>query len=464
MSACSCRPLKKGEPIPLTKKTALIDVHEAGASGDMFLAALLDLMGEDDALLPVAAALLIYDPTLRVKVVQEEKAGVNGKRLEVVGDKGIRLSPKSMLEVLQTVSEELELSKTAAKLAERALDEILQAEVRAHDTPIEELHLHETGQVDTVLDIVGTVYLLEKMGLLNEVRFVATRVAVGSGTIETEHGELEVPVPAVAEILVAHDVPFLTGKAETEILTPTGAALLVSLAQEYVDSTEDFVVAQQGTGFGSRDLGEDPNRMKISLGNFKEAEGAAEAPEPKSSERTERKASQVASPPTRGEERAEVFEQWNDDSVIVIEANVDDVDGEVMGSLFDTLLSEGLAYDVVMIPAYGKKNRPCFVVKVIAAKTGLKSIAEIMIRHLGTLGIRYTSWQRLKAARETIVCKLEIDNKDYMVRVKISRGPDGSIINIKPEADDIMKVSAETGIPVRELKPRVALQAHAVTE
>lgn len=159
-----------------------------------------------------------------------------------------------------------------------------------------------------------------------------------------------------------------------------------------------------------------------------------------------------------------MIDAWSADDVMVIETNVDDIDGEVMGTLFDTLLSEGLAYDVVMIPAYGKKNRPCYVIKVIAAKTGLKSIAEIMIRHLGTIGIRYTSWDRLKAARETIVCRLDIDDKEYMIRVKISRGLDGSIINIKPEADDVMKVSQETGIPVRELKPRISIQAHAVTE
>ncbi|MHA1908124.1 MAG: nickel pincer cofactor biosynthesis protein LarC2, partial [Candidatus Thorarchaeota archaeon] len=124
----------------------------------------------------------------------------------------------------------------------------------------------------------------------------------------------------------------------------------------------------------------------------------------------------------------------------------------------------GLAYDVVMIPAYGKKNRPCFVVKVIAAKAGLKSVAEIMIRHLGTLGIRYTEWSRLKAARETVVCSMEIDDQEFMVRVKVSRGSDGSIVNIKPEADDIIEVAKATGIPIRELKPRIVMQARAVTE
>jgi len=117
-----------------------------------------------------------------------------------------------------------------------------------------------------------------------------------------------------------------------------------------------------------------------------------------------------------------------------------------------------------MIPAFGKKNRPCHLVKVIAPTTGLKGIAEVMIRQLGTIGIRYTTWQRLKATRETLVCSLEIDDKEYMVRVKVSRTRDGTIINIKPESDDMVRVSRETGIPIRELKPRIAMQAHAVTE
>jgi hypothetical protein len=160
----------------------------------------------------------------------------------------------------------------------------------------------------------------------------------------------------------------------------------------------------------------------------------------------------------------EVLDTWNEDDVVVIETNVDDVDGETLGTLFDTLLAEGLAYDVTIIPAIGKKNRPCYVVKVIAAKAGLKSIADIMIKNLGTIGIRYTTWQRLKVNRETIVCSLEIDGKEHMIRVKVSRNADGSILNIKPEAEDIFRVSKETGIPVRELRPRITLQARAVTE
>ncbi len=119
---------------------------------------------------------------------------------------------------------------------------------------------------------------------------------------------------------------------------------------------------------------------------------------------------------------------------------------------------------MTLIPAFGKKNRPCFVVKVIAPKAGLKSVAAVMIQQLGTLGIRYTTWRRLKATRELIVCRFQIDDKEFMVRVKVGRGLDGSIISIKPEADDVQRISAETGIPVRELRPRITLQAHAVTE
>ena len=169
-------------------------------------------------------------------------------------------------------------------------------------------------------------------------------------------------------------------------------------------------------------------------------------------------------PKSKPEEIPAMLDGWNEDDVIVIETNVDDVDGETIGTLFDTLLAEGLAYDVTVIPAIGKKNRPCYVVKVIAAKAGLKSIADLMIKNLGTIGIRYSTWQRLKVSRETIVCSFTIDNNDYMVRVKVSRSVDGSILSIKPEADDVLRVAKDTGIPVRELRPRIAMQARAVTE
>jgi uncharacterized protein (TIGR00299 family) protein len=445
-------------------KTVLIDVGTAGTSGDMFLSALVDFLGEDDALLPVAASLLLYDPTLRVRFTTKTEDDQSGVRLEVSKDRGTRFKPNDLIEMLDAVSEELELSPTAKQIAQRALNEILQAESRAHETPIDKLHLHETGSVDTILDLIGTAYLMERSGLLTDTKIIATHVAVGSGTIQTEHGPLEVPVPAVAEILVANDVPFIMGEAKTEVLTPTGAALLVTLATEYVESSEGFMVKQQGVGFGSRDLGDVANRMRVIVGEFSDEAKVIPKKPTKKAPAKKKPVKKKAAPKKKKEDRAKMIDTWSSDEVIVIETNVDDIDGEIMGTMFDTLLSEGLAYDVVMIPAYGKKNRPAYVVKVIAAKTGLQNIAEIMIRHLGTLGIRYTTWDRLKAARETIVCKIEIEGMEFMVRVKVSRGVDGSIINIKPEADDVMKVSKETGIPVRELKPRIAMQAHAITE
>ncbi|TFG30332.1 nickel pincer cofactor biosynthesis protein LarC [Candidatus Thorarchaeota archaeon] len=455
----------------LAKKRVLIDVAKAGASGDMFLSALIDLIGEDDVLLPVAASLLIYDPSFRLTVTSKEHSGITGRQLLITRNPSIRLNPDSMLEVLKAVSEEVELSSKAKTFVLDTMNVILQAESRAHNKPIKDLHLHETGTIDTVLDIVGVAYLLQKAGLLEDTEFFSTRVAVGSGIISTEHGDLEVPVPAVAEILVVHDMLFHNGDAKTEVLTPTGAALLATMTKEYIDEYDDFVARNQGVGFGTRDLGKIPNMLRIVTGEtmapdvVKPVEPVKEAPakEAPTKELIHDEKPIVDVKPKK-EERMEVMDEWSADEVIVIETNVDDVDGETLGTLFDTLLEDGLAYDVVIIPAFGKKNRPCFVVKVIAAKTGLKSIAEIMIKHLGTIGIRYTTWERLKAARESLVCRLEIDGKEYMVRVKVSRTTDGSIVSIKPEADDIIRVSRETGIPVRELKPRVAMQAHAVTE
>ena len=454
----------------MTKKTVLIDVATAGVSGDMFLSALTDLIGEDDALLPVAASLLIYDPSFRISMDSHTHSGTTGRQIQITQNTGIRLTPASLKEVLHSVTEEVELSEAGKKIATKALDELLEAESRAHETSVDELQLHETGTIDTILDIVGTAYLLERTGLLGEAEFLATSVAVGSGEIKTEHGPLEVPVPAVTEILEAHKVPHHNGDVQTELLTPTGAALLVAIADRFVDSHDDFVAQNQGFGFGLRELGKVPNMLSIVVGETVVPEEEVTEPvkeEPKKKEtkpQKETKAKAEKKTNAKAEEASKAIDGWNEDDVIVIETNVDDVDGETLGTLFDTLLEEGLAYDVTIIPAIGKKNRPCYVVKVIAAKAGLKSIADVMIRNLGTIGIRYTTWQRLKATRETIVCRFEIDGNEYMVRVKVSRSVDGSILSIKPEADDVFRVSKETGIPVRELRPRIAMQAHAVTE
>ena len=438
----------------MSKTNVLIDVATAGASGDMFLSALLDLIGENDALTPVAASLLIYDPTLRVRIQSKTHEGRTGRHLEVTLDRGIRLTPNSLREVLNAIAEECELSKIARDFCDNTLNELFQAECRAHDQSLEDLHLHELGSVDTILDIAGTAYLLEKAGLFGTAKFFSTEVAVGTGTIQTEHGKLEVPVPAVAEILVANDIPYVNGPANTEVLTPTGAAILATLVDKFGDPPGEFIAMRQGVGFGSRDLGDIPNMMRIMVADS----SLTTKKPPKPAKEKARKGTRAR------QEKIEVLDGWNSDEVVVVETTVDDVDGEIMGSLFDVLLSEGLAYDVVMIPAFGKKNRPCFIVKVIAAKAGLKGIAEVMMRHLGTLGVRYTTWERLKALRETIVCKMNIDGREFMVRVKVSRAPDGSIITIKPEADDVLTVSKATGIPVRELKPKIAMQAQAVTE
>jgi uncharacterized protein (TIGR00299 family) protein len=449
----------------------LLDVATAGASGDMFLSALMDLLGQDDSLLPVAASLLIFDPTLRIRVSNQTSKGRSGKRLDVTLDERVRLTPKSLMDVLETVSEELELSETAKGFAKKALTEVLEAESRAHDTPLDKLHLQELGTVDTILDIVGTAYLLERAELLGKSRFVATKVAVGSGTIETDHGSVEVPVPAVAEILVAHDVPFHNGSAKTEVLTPTGAALLVTLADEFVDSSEGFVAKKQGVGFGTRDLGDVPNAMRIIIGEeAPRVERPAEKPTKRPVEKIPEKAikkpmERTATTPAKvAEEKTESLDAWMDEDVVVIEATVDDIDGDIASTLYDVLVSEGHAFDVMMIPAFCRKNRPCYIVRAIAAKNQLKNVAEVLIRHVGAPGVRYTTWQRLTAAKETVVCKLELEGKEFTVHVKVSRGLDGSIINIRPDSDDVIRVSRATGIPIMELKPRITLQACEVSE
>ncbi len=447
----------------------LIDVASAGASGDMFLSALLNLIGDKDALVPVAASLLIVDPKLRVHVEEHQHGDMKGFRLKVEYDESLRLTPAQLRESLTVICEEAELSKKGKLLAEKILEELFQAESRAHDESIEQLHLHELGTVDTLLDIAGVVYLLERGDLLGKVRFVSTSVAIGNGTVDTKHGTMEVPVPAVSEILVEHDVLFHNGDVEAELLTPTGAAILVNLVDTFIKSTEGFVPTREGIGFGTRDFGDHPNCLRLAVGEMiiPEPVTREEIPKKEESEPPKPVTPQIERAPTVPEKAKEsviVSEGTYIDEIAVIETTVDDTDGEMLGQIYETLLEKGLAYDVVVIPAFGKKNRPCFIVKVIAAKDQIGAVAEILLRHLGTLGIRYTTWSRIIAAREVIATRFEVDNKVYMVRVKVSRAADGSIVAIKPEADDVIAISRETGIPIRELKPRIALQAHAITE
>ncbi len=440
----------------------LFDVASAGASGDMFLSALIDLIGDDEAILRVAASMLIYDPTLRVNVTPVTVGDTEGKRLDITLDTGVRFEPQAMHEVLKEVATELELSEHGLETAERMLDILFTAESKAHDTPVDELHLHEVGSIDTVLDVVGVVYLLEKAGLLGA-KFISTHVAIGQGSIETEHGAFEVPVPAVAEILVAHDIPFHRSTAQTETLTPTGAAILAALAEDYVDSTEGIELERSGVGFGTRDLGETPNAMHIHIcRGTAPAREAAEMTREAEAEGAKEAAAPVEAP--EADRRLETLTGWDTDEVVVLETNVDDVDGETMGTLFDALLDTHGVFDVVAIPAYGKKNRPCLVVKVIASARALAEVPDILVKHLGTIGVRYTTWRRVKATRETVVCRIDVEGKEYMVRVKVSRSADGSVVNVKPEADDVRKVARETGIPTRFLRPMIILQAKAVTE
>ncbi|MFX0107957.1 MAG: nickel insertion protein, partial [Candidatus Hodarchaeota archaeon] len=324
----------------MTENIVLLDVRNAGTSGDMFLSALVDFVGEDDALLPVVASLLIYDPTLRVRFVSKTDQGFTGIAIETTKDSAIRFSPSSLQEMVSAVCEELELSPKATQIALNALNEILQAESRAHETPIDKLHLHETGSVDTVLDLVGTAYLLERANLIENTRFISTHVAVGSGVINTEHGPLEVPVPAVAEILVVNEIPFVMGEPKTEVLTPTGAAILATLAKEWIETADDFIARQQGIGFGSRDLGDVPNLMRFLIGVFREDSETSPTVAKKDTKKVtpkkepavkDKKMEKKPEAPT--EEKPSMIDSWTADDVIVIETNVDDIDGEVMGTL-----------------------------------------------------------------------------------------------------------------------------------
>lgn len=288
-----------------------------------------------------------------------------------------------------------ELSDTAQKNALAVFRRLGEAEAKAHDIPIEKVHFHEVGAVDSICDVVGACVALDLLGI-TEIR--SSKINVGSGTVNTEHGVLPVPAPATAELL--KDTPVYAAGPEAELTTPTGAALISTLASGY-GSLPSIRIAAQGFGAGYKDFPSQANVLRVLIG-----------------ERT------YATEPT---------------TVSILEANIDDSSPQVLGYTMDRLLRAG-ALDVTLTPIYMKKNRPATQVTVIAAPELNEQLAAILFAETTTLGVRVLQAERRVLARHIA----EVDTPYGLVRIKYSE--QGSFT---PEYDDCRKAAEEHNVPLR---------------
>jgi pyridinium-3,5-bisthiocarboxylic acid mononucleotide nickel chelatase len=361
----------------------------SGISGDMTVGALVDA-GADWSQLEGALLSLGLDAKFRLEKTKRKGIAASKFFVDFEEQKKHRHLPHIEKIILGGA-----LSENAKRNSLAVFRRLGDAEAKSHNVPIEKVHFHEVGAVDSISDIVGACVALDLLGV-EEIR--GSRINVGGGTVTTEHGVLPVPTPATAELLKG--VPIYSAGPEVELTTPTGAALITTLASGFgtIPSVE---VEAQGFGAGTKEFSMQANVLRVLIGN-----------------RT------YATEPT---------------TVSVLEANIDDVTPQVLGYAMERLLDSG-ALDVTLTPIYMKKNRPATQVSVISAPEMQEQLTAILFAETPTLGIRVYQAERRILARHTV----SVETPYGAVRVKYS--DQGSF---NPEYEDCRKAAQENKVSLR---------------
>ena len=385
---------------------AYLDCH-SGISGDMFLGALLDLDAgfSLDFLRTALAGLPLQGYALRLEPFQDK--GILGSRFDVVLSEQDTHFPH--MRSLSDIVALLHASTLSPKVREIALSIfqcLAKAEATIHGTNVETVHFHEVGAIDAIIDITGAAIALEALGIT---RLYASSLPLSSGHVQTAHGLLPVPAPATLEILRQVPAHWKPSPAEGEMVTPTGAAILATQASF---QTPAIFIERVGYGFGRKQFPW-PNCLRVCLGRAGKANQQSES--------------------------ADV------DWVAVIESNIDNMTGELLGGLMDKLFSAG-ALDVNYTPIQMKKNRPAVMLTVICRVEEGTALSELLLSESSTLGVRISQVQRIKAQRVFE----RIETPFGPISMKIKRLGD-RIISATPEYEDCQRIALEKGIPLEDV-------------
>ena len=401
----------------------------SGASGDMILGALLDAGLPLEDLRAALGSLALGDVKLEVERV--DRSGIGATNFKVfTGDHGHQHDEghghdhhhhdhdpahdhshghahdpghhhRGLSEIC-TMVDGSALSPTAKDRAKHLFTRLATVEAEIHQQPVEEIHLHEVGAVDSIIDIAGAVFGLEWLGAD---RIVASPLNVGSGTVACEHGIMPVPAPATARLVA--DVPVYSTGTQAELLTPTGALLITDYAESY-GPMPAMRIRQLGYGAGDRDLPGAPNVLRIAVGDD------AGAPDLQ--------------------------------RVVVLESEIDDMNPQIFGALMDQLLTAG-ALDVFYAPIQMKKNRPGTLVSVVALPEHRDALSGMLFRETTTLGVRFSEMDRERLEREI----RSVETPLGAVRFKVARR-DGQVVNAAPEFDDCAALAAQHGLSIKQVQ------------
>ena len=411
-------------------KSLYIDAINSGISGDMFLASLLGLNDNPTEVLSDLKELKDYlkdVSKLDIELVEVKRMGMEVHQLKVsINESKNHRTPDELSNALERFLNDKQYSNSAKKYAKNVLNTLFKAEAEVHGDLVENIHLHELSSVDTLVDILGVTKALDNLGgFTGDLTYHCSNIPLGGGNIKTAHGVLPVPAPATVKIFERSNLVVIGGPIENELVTPTGAALLVNLnpkVSKFVNQTNLLSVS---CSTGQKEFRNFSNIMRLIYGEIEEVVN-----------------SQIPHPL-----KAYVEE------VTVLETAVDDVSGEILGNFVQALEDEDIL-DIQIIPSITKKNRPGHIIKILCNPQNIFDLIYKTFCELGTLGVRYYTTKRVCVDRKLEKSTIELNNKKYELHFKISyiNMQDGiKVINVKPEFEDLKSISKETNLTIKEI-------------
>ena len=389
----------------------VIDPYVAGISGDMILCSLVDLGANKNKILDGIQSSKKFLPDSNIKkidFIKVNKHGIESTALILdIDEKTHERKGSEIKQAIKKSANELGLSKRTKIFVESCIDTLIAAESKIHGISIESVHFHEASSIDTLVDIIGVGIAIDDLGFFDD-EIVSMPICVGSGTITFSHGTMTNPASAVLEILKNSNLIIHGSIVKNELTTPTGACILVNLTNTPIEFYPSMKINSIGYGAGKNDFDNFSNVVKIVKG---------------------------------------LKNNFETDSVIILETNVDDVSGEILGNLIEKIMVDG-AKDASIYHGITKKGRPTNLVSIICDYTTMEKITDTLITETGTLGIRVMSSDRITVPRTTNEVKITLENEIFDVRYKSSTFKGASTFKI--EFDDLKKIANHLNKSIKE--------------
>jgi len=391
----------------------VIDPQIAGISGDMLLSSLVNLGADKNKIIEgiIKSQKFLSGSTIKKMDFQKiEKQGIESTELILEIDENV--SKRKGIEIKKAISEsvnELNLTTKAKVFAELCISTLISSESKIHGISEDSVHFHEASSIDTLVDIVGTTIALDDLRLFEE-KIVCLPVSVGGGTVSFSHGTMSNPASAVLQIFKNSNLNIQGNNSKEELTTPTGACILVNLTNNPVEYYPSMNITSIGYGAGQKDFENFSNVLKIIQGD---------------------------------ENNSEM------DSVKILETNIDDVSGEILGHLIEKIMDQG-AKDVSIYPGITKKGRPTNLVCVICDDAKVDSIIDTLVLETGTLGIRISNSNRFIVPRTKHNFSLTFDGKSFEINYK--KSSHNGKTHFKIEFDDLKNISNVLDKPIVDIE------------